>query len=46
MGFISEIPVGISFLGKAYGEGQLLTIAFAYEQFSKKRKAPKFIKSI
>jgi len=33
-------------LGRAYNEGQLLSIAYAYEQISKKRKAPKFIKSI
>ena len=46
MGFVSEIPIGISFLGRAYNEGQLLSIAYAYEQISKKRKAPKFIKSI
>ncbi|MCF2445524.1 amidase [Dyadobacter sp. CY345] len=46
MGFVSEIPVGLSFLGRAYDEGKLITIAYAYEQFSKKRRAPKFIKSI
>lgn len=46
MGFVSEIPVGLSFLGRAYDEGRLLTIAYAYEQFSKKRRAPRFIKSI
>ena len=46
MGFVSEIPVGISFLGKAYNEGPLLSISYAYEQMSKKRRAPKFIRSI
>jgi len=46
MGFISEIPIGLSFLGRAYDEGALLSIAYAYEQISKKRKAPRFIKSI
>lgn len=46
MGFISEIPVGISFLGRSYDEGGLLTISYDYEQSSKKRRAPKFIKSI
>lgn len=46
MGFVSEIPVGISFLGRSYDEGGLLTISYDYEQSSKKRRAPKFIKSI
>lgn len=46
MGFISEIPIGISFLGRAYDEGKLISLAYAFEQSSKKRKAPKFIKSI
>lgn len=46
MGFVSEIPVGLSFLGRAYDEGKLITIGYAYEQVSKKRRAPKFIKSI
>jgi amidase len=45
MGFVSNLPIGISFFGKAYDEGALLGIAFAYEQISKKRKAPEFLKT-
>ena len=45
MGFVQELPVGISFMGTAYTEAKLLSIAYAYEQASKKRKAPKFITS-
>jgi len=42
MGNVQELPVGISFLGKAYDEPGLISIAFAYEQASKKRTAPEF----
>jgi amidase len=43
MGTVMNLPAGISFIGSAYTEPQLLTIAYAYEQASKKRAAPAFI---
>lgn len=43
MGFIDELPVGISFFGRAWSEPVLLEIAYAYEQGTKNRKAPKFL---
>ncbi len=46
MGKVHELPVGISFFGTAYSEGELITIAYAYEQASKKRIAPQFIQNI
>jgi amidase len=45
MGFIDELPVGVSFFGKAWSEPTLLEIAYAYEQGTKHRKAPKYIKT-
>jgi len=45
MGFIDELPVGVSFFSKAWSEPQLIEIAYAYEQRTKHRKAPKFIPS-
>lgn len=45
MGLVSELPVGISFLGRPYDESGLLAIAYAYEQVSKNRVAPKFLTS-
>jgi len=42
MGFVFGLPIGLSFFGKAYSEGELIRIAFAYEQVSKNRKAPSF----
>jgi amidase len=42
MGFVHELPVGISFFGTAYTEPVLVSIAYAYEQATKKRKKPAF----
>lgn len=42
MGNFKELPMGLSFVGTAYSEPQLLQLAYAYEQASKKRKAPTF----
>ena len=43
MGFIGEVPVGISFFSRAWSESILLEIAYAYEQGTQHRKAPKFL---
>jgi amidase len=43
MGKWHELPAGLSFIAGAYKEPALLAIAYAYEQASKKREAPKFI---
>lgn len=43
MGFIDELPVGMSFFGRAWSEPLLLQLAYAFEQGTKVRKAPEFI---
>lgn len=43
MGFIDELPVGISFFGRAWTEPVLLEIAYAYEQGTRHRQEPKFL---
>jgi amidase len=45
MGFIDELPVGISFFGRAWSEPVLLSIAYSYEIGTKYRKAPLFLNS-
>ena len=43
VGFIHELPVGISFIAEAFSEPKLIGYAYAFEQATKHRKAPKFI---
>lgn len=45
MGHVSDLPAGFSFCGTAYSEPALLTLAYAFEQASKKRQPPKFLKA-
>jgi amidase len=45
MGFVDELPVGISFFGRAWSEPVLIEIAYAYEMGTKFRIAPRFITS-
>jgi len=46
MGFVHDLPIGISFFATAYMEPQLLSLAYAYEQASKMRKPPMFKKDL
>ena len=43
MGFIGNLPVGVTFFGRAWSEPVLLEIAYSYEQGTRHRKAPKHI---
>lgn len=42
-GFVSRLPIGTTFFGKAYSEATLIKIAFAFEQAAKIRRPPKFL---
>ncbi len=46
MGFFRELPVNISIWGRAWSEPDLLRIAFAYEQLTQHRRAPRFIPTL
>ena len=42
-GYSFGLPVGLTFLGRAWSEGLLLKLAYAYEQAANARKAPRFL---
>ena len=45
-GFLSGLPVGISFFGRAWSEPTLIKMAYSFEQAIKARQAPRFLNSI
>ncbi|TFG16768.1 MAG: amidase, partial [Promethearchaeota archaeon] len=46
LGHIFGLPVGISFFSRAYQEPTLLKIAYSFEQATKTRSLPRYLKTI
>ena len=44
-GKVYELPIGLSFFSGAYREGEIIALAYAYEQATKNRVKPEFIKA-
>jgi len=44
-GLVSGLPVGISFVGTAWSEPKLIAMAYAFEQATKHRRAPAYLKT-
>lgn len=42
-GFIFGMPIGMTFMGRAYSEGLLIKLAYAFEQGTKARLAPTYL---
>jgi len=42
-GFVFGLPVGISFFGRAWSERTLIRLAYAFEQITHHRKAPRYL---
>jgi amidase len=42
-GFLKELPIGITFMGGAWSEGRLISLAYSFEQATKARRAPRYL---
>jgi amidase len=45
-GFVHGLPCNISFVGGAWSESRLIALAYAFEQATKHRRAPRYPKSV
>jgi len=45
-GFVHGLPIGLSFVGTAWSEPQLIRCAYAFEQATRSRKVPRFAATI
>ncbi len=44
-GFLNEMPIGMSFFGRAFSEPTLIKIAYSWEQATKSRRKPKYLET-
>jgi amidase len=45
-GYAFGLPVGLTFIGKAWQEGPLIRLAYAFEQLTRHRRAPEFLPTL
>ena len=44
-GYVFGLPVGITFMGRAFSEPKLIRLAYAFEQATRARLAPRFLRA-
>ncbi|HZT98995.1 MAG TPA: amidase family protein, partial [Ktedonobacteraceae bacterium] len=45
-GYVSELPVGITFMGRAFSEPTLIKLAYAFEQATRARRVPQYVSTV
>jgi amidase len=46
MGEVRGLPLGLTFMGRAYSEADLLGMGYAFEQVTKARRAPQYVMTL
>jgi amidase len=46
MGMVKGLPIGLSFIGPAWSDAEILSLGYAYEQRTRARPVPRYLRSI